>query len=303
LNKRAVKGGEEEMKKKIILGSTLTLSLLIISIVATTLPAFANNPQNSLTRKGYGTMGDIDLVIPSNATYPAKPGGATNHPTNIGFLALDADRRSTPGAFDQLTVYIWDPASQRETPVLAITDNPTQAEFLKTFWNNTYLWYPTPLPLQPILGPNMFPNVILVQPNELEIWTESSRTYNGWDHKGCYDTSETLWVNLTTPVKSTLTNFIINYSAPSGSPARSANVTFTLPPLTMFFRPLDDGFPREETFIAAGWPGASGYTQKIEYSEVSARVNVQIPSWLGTDFDFIGTTWDNFIAKTSPPQT
>jgi hypothetical protein len=288
------------MKKKTILGSTLTLSLLVILIVITNLPALANNPQNSLVRKGYGTMGDVDLIIPSNATYPAKPGGVSNHPTNIGFLALDADRRSTPGAFDQLTVYIWDPASQRETPVLAITDNPDQAEFLKTFWNNTYLWYPTPLPLQPILGPNMFPNVILVQPNELEVWTESSSTYYGQGYKW-HDSSETLWVNLTIPVKSTLTNFIINYSAPAGSPARSANVTFDLPPLTMFFRSLDDGFPREDTFIATGWLGASGYTQKRSYMEMSARVNVQIPDWLGTDLDFIGTTWDKLIAKTTPP--
>jgi hypothetical protein len=273
------------MKKKIILGSTLTLTLLVISIIAMTLPAFANNPQNSLVRKGYGTMGDVDFAIPSNATFPAIPGGTSNHPTNIGFLALDADRRSTPGAFDQLTVYIWDPANQRYTPVLAITDNPDQAEFLKILWNNTYLWYPTPLPLQPMYGPNLFPNVILVQPNELEVWS----------------THGTLWVNLTTLVKSTLTNFVINPSAPAGSPARTANVTFNLPPLTMFFRPLDNGFPREETITTTGWMGASGYTQQLSYREVSARVNVQIPAWLGTDLDFIGTTWENFVAKTTPP--
>jgi hypothetical protein len=283
----------KKMKKKIILGITVTLFLLVILIVVMTLPAIAYESPN--VRKGYGTVGDVDFVLPSNATYPAKPGGVSNHPTNIGFLALDANRRSSPGAFDQLTVYIWDPANQRETPVLAITDNSDQAEFLKTLWNNTYLWYPTPLSLQPIHGPNMFPNVILVQPNELEIWTESS-------YKGCSG-SETLWVNLTIPVKSTLNYFTINASAPLGSPARSANVTFVLPPLTMFFRPLDDGFPREETFTATGWPGASGYTQKITYSEVSARVNVQIPDWIGTDFDFIGTTWDKFIAKTTPPPT
>ena len=72
-------------------------------------------------------------------------------------------------------VAMWDPREEQFTPVLAITDNPAWAEFIKTLYNNTYMWYPTPLALQPIYGPNLFPNVVVVEPDELEVSSEERR--------------------------------------------------------------------------------------------------------------------------------
>jgi len=296
------------MKKKTTLGIVLTLSLLTVAIVATGATTLAVYQTNQT--KFYGTEGIVTLQIPSNASYPAKAGGTPNHPIAIRFAAWDFKRRSTFGAFDQLTVSIWDPVGEYFTPVLFITDSPAQAEFVKEVLNNTYVWYPRPPTLPPIFGPNLFPNVIVVQPNELEVWTESTKASHGnggwnWDEYGRYvwniESSSTLMVNLTKAVKSTLDLFIINATAPMG-PNRFANVTFNLPPLSMYFRELDKGFPTESTTVYDSWPGASGYTLKEKNMEVSARVNVEIPDWIGElSWDFIGRVNQEHFTTFTPP--
>jgi hypothetical protein len=145
------------MKKKTILGIVLTLSLLVVSIGVTIVPALASNPKDSAEKTYYATIGKVFLQLPSNATYPAKAGGTPNHPVELLITVFDGDRRSTDGPYDQLVVDMWDPTAGHFTPVLAITDNPSQAEFIKKIYNNTFLWYPTPAPLIPMYGPNLFP--------------------------------------------------------------------------------------------------------------------------------------------------
>src|SRR3990172_11779053 len=244
------------MKKKTILGIVLSISLLVVSIIATTITAIAVNPKNTAEKTFYATIGSGVLQLPSNATYPAKAGGTPNHPTVLRIAAFDGDRRSTDGSYDQLMVFMWDPREEQFTPVLLITDNPSIADFMKKVYNNTYIWYPTPPPLIPMFGPNLFPNVVLVQPNELEVWTESSQ--KGYGNGPWSFNDDTLTVNLTKSVKSTLGLFIINASLPQTNPARFANATFNLPPLTLIFHELDKGYPNQDT-TTLNWPGSSGY--------------------------------------------
>jgi hypothetical protein len=293
------------MKKKIIFGIALSLVLVIVSSIFTAVPAIAGNPKDSAEKTYYATIGRVFLQLPSNATYPAKAGGTPNHPVELLITVFDGGRRSTDGPYDQLIVDMWDPIAAHFTPVLAITDNPSQADFIKKIYNNTYLWYPSPTPLIPMYGPNLFPNVVLVQPNELEVWSETKGTDNGYGHKGGFSyesKSNVLKVNLTKAVKSTLNLFIINASAPSFTPARYTNATFNLPPLNMVFHELDEGYPNEQTEVLDSWLGASRYTVKETWTELSARVDIKIPDWTGLfGLDFLGQTRENCVAKFYPP--
>jgi hypothetical protein len=256
------------MKKKYV-GIIFTLLLVVSFIVASTFPAIATDPKNRPERVAYATIGTVNLELPSNATYPAKAGGTTSHPIVLRISVIDNNRRTTDGASDQMVVNMWDPEKQSFTPVLIITDNPSWAEYLKTLYNNSYTWFPTPVALQPIYGPNLFPNVVLVEPDELEVWTESANPYdhsNGWDNQD----SQVLMVNLTRAVKSTLDVFVINSSVPAGpNSPRFANATFILPPLTMVFHEFNDYYADEKVDVLQ-WAGSSNYTVKQSSVEVSA---------------------------------
>jgi hypothetical protein len=275
-------------------------TLLVVSFVIASTFTVANDSRNRPEKVAYATVGTATLDLPSNATYPAKAGGTPNHPTNLRITVYDNNRRSTDGASDQLMVSMWDPVGQSYSPVLIITDNAAWAEYLKVLYNNTYAWYPTPLSIKPIYGPNLFPNVVLVAPGELEVWTEDVNQYG---HRSGGDNNEVLMANLTRAVNVKLDLFVVNSSAPTGpNTGRSANVTFNLPALTMMFHEFDDYYPSETTNVLQ-WAGSTNYTVKQSFVEVSARVEMAITGWTGGATEFLGHVHQDSVAKFYPPAT
>ena len=290
------------MKKKTILGIALTLSLLTVAIVATGATTLAVQQPNQA--KFTGAIGNVGLQLPSNSSPPAPPGGVANHPTHLRIYAFDFDRWSTNGAADELLVFIWQPVKNSFQPVLLITDNAANAALWKTVWNNSNIWYPTTLPPQ-FGGPNLFPNIVLVEPNELEVWTEAASNSGGNGHWGwdeyeryVWQTSggETLWVNLTKSVKATLPYFNVS--------GVNSNQTFTLPPMSMFYKGTSDDIDYPPLTIAfRSYPGASQYTLVRTGTAQFAGVHVRIPEWLGAQYplDVTGNIWWRATDTYTPP--
>jgi hypothetical protein len=251
------------MKKKIYLGIILTLSLLILTLFISVSPTLAHRHTDDVVFSG--ALGEVTLQLPSNSSPPASPEGIPNHPTILKLVAFNYDRGSANGAADELDVFMWQPIGNTFQPVAVITDTPNNAEFWKTAWNGTYVWLKAILP--PPIGPTtLFPNVILVEPETLDVWTESIHS------KSRNDESSTLWVNLTETVKITLPYF--------NATGVQSNQTFNLPPTSLMFKTTSDEFNLPWTTSFKGYKNASNYTWVREGAEQFAAVRVQIPEWL-----------------------
>jgi len=245
------------MKKRIILRTALTLSIIIIAIAAV---AQATPIHETSQIVASGTLGRVVLQLPANNTSPAPTGGNASHPTTLILYVYDHDKSSAFSNADELYVFLWAPVENRFEPVALITDNADQAEFEKTVVNETYLWYPIGPPAFPIKT-NLYPNVIQVEPDDIDVWTEGN------------DRNSVLRAELTKAVKITLP-----YYNASGL---YSNQTFNLPPLTLMFRGIGDPFEAEGTINWKGYPQASNYTEVHKSMTTPAWVCVHIPNWLG----------------------
>jgi hypothetical protein len=226
------------MRKKLILGTILSLSLAITFAVIAVAPALANlgNPPAPNVEYVYGTGGYVVLNLPQ---------GSSVHPTVLKIGFQDIDRRSTKGAEDALEVSLWIPASNRFSATAFIDDNPVAVDSLTKMF----------------AGTSIMP--ILVNPTDLDVWTESTWTYNGrWD----YSNTETTIVNLTKPVA-------INYP-----PGPNQALSYTLPPLTLKFIKTGEVYEKTETTLPlpSGWKSTH-----IKWNEPAWAI-VQIPSWIGS---------------------
>jgi hypothetical protein len=287
-------------KRSVVLGTVLSLSLVVIIAVSAFALALAANPTDSLVKR-YGTEGQVVLQLPSNATPPAPPGTNSSHPTTLILTAIDADGRSTNGASDLLIVWLWKPVGNLFEPVASITDNANDAEFAKTLWNGSYVWYPVGPPLFPVKT-NLSPNVIKVGDKDLEVWTETASIHSGnghWrgDENGrCVWTSSegTLMVNLTKAVTITLPYY-------NASGTRS-NQTFILPPTTLMFRGLGNDFKEELSALLTGYPNSSNYTIVESKMTAPAWVRVSVPDWLGRNpFEVTGNIGWRLTQTFIPP--
>jgi hypothetical protein len=142
-----------KMKRSIVFGSGLALSLVVIIAVATVIPALAHNNKPSGPTL-YTTGGQVLLQLPPGT--PTYPPGPVGHPTALRIFVDDVDRRSAFGAADVMLVSMWAPAYNKFIPVVYISDNPDPAfsALIKAAWAG-------------IISPQ---NVIMVADNELEVW-------------------------------------------------------------------------------------------------------------------------------------
>ena len=236
--------------------------LLTIAIVSNSAFGSAEQP-NSNVITNTGALGNVILQLPSNSSPPALPGGTPNHPTTI---MLDAHVESNANyTTSVLGIFIWRPILNDFEPVGIIVDNPDAAKLLQTVWSGTYVWF---IGGPPTFPPNfmLFPNVITVEPKDLQVWTET----NGQD--GSKSVVDQLMVNLNKAVTITLPYF--------NATGVNSNQTFTLPPISLIFKATSSEFDLPQTIQYSGWSGASNVTQVITGPEQFAGVRVSIPSWL-----------------------
>ena len=261
------KGEEKEMRKKLILGTILTLSLLLTVAVTAIAPAIGNNPpSNSLTKSG--TIAEVVLQLPT-------PGGAiASHPTNLRILPFDYDRRS--GSADALRVSIWVSAINTYVPVAFISDQPWGAQE-KAIMNNTNMY----LEVNGVVIRN---NLKVVTDKELGVWQESKWTCygHGWSVPG----DETLIANLTIPVQLDFTGL-----PPIFGPS------FAVPAMSMKFVGIAEGSPLQGTLPTL----PSGAKAIEKYTGVPAWAFVAIPAWGGSWY-FAGAIGENYVITfTLPP--
>jgi hypothetical protein len=272
------------MKRKVILAIMLTLPLLFLTIFAANNSIFALSPNNDTSQSNNviftGACGDALVQLPSNSSPPAPPGGTANHPTILWFSAAHFDKGSTEGAFDSFAVFVWQPVLNKLTAVALITDSANYASNVKIVWNGTYMWYPA-----------LFPNVIQVEPQDLEVWTGS----NGNDASS--SSIDTLNVNLTKAVTVTLPYF--------NATGVNSNQTFTLPPLSLMFKAISNEFNDPTTIEFKGWPLASNYTWVRLGSSQFAAVRITIPTWFGGNLflEATGHVHMHFSETVTPPAT
>jgi hypothetical protein len=286
---------KKKMKKKTILGTALTLTLIVLTVLMAVATSFAAPDPNKPLVTHYSSiaMVAIQLPTPSNATSPPAAPGTPSHPTSLVFVVLDHDKRSTFGAHDELYVALWVPQGNSYVPIAMISDNDVAGQdFKKTLYNNTFIWQAN------------FENVIAVAGNELEIWTEKSSSGStnghwGWDEYGRYtwnsEDENTLTVNLT---KSIVIKLPWNLFPSSVSFSKWGNQTFTLPPMTLTFREIGDPYYVDET--AGGVP--SGYTENVKIWRAPAFIECAIPTWIRfSNLQFIGKIGSRGIITYTPP--
>lgn len=254
------------MKRSVVLGTILTLSLAVIIAVATVAPTFANScPTDPATVTSYGTTGTVILQLPS---------GVPSHPTTLEIGVSDASSRSTFGATDLMLVDLWVPQANRFVPVASISDNPNPDSyaFSKMVFNNTPIWMPP-----------LMQNYFNVTDEELEVRMHGN----------------VLTVNLTKAINIKLPFNLLPLPYSSWG-----NLSFTLPPMTLMFRGIDEPFRDEKTYSFLPKPPLSGYTWKEERLLVPAWVEVEIPAWLGGHtFDFVGRIGKHQTNTFIPPTT
>jgi hypothetical protein len=199
---------------------------------------------------------------------PPGGGALAGHPTNIRFVVYDYDGLKNNG--DSMTVYIWIASTNSYVPVAVIRDQAPTAG-ATAFWNNT------PVYLE-VNGVVMRNNLKTVADNQLDVWIESGNN----DHK---TVDIVLMVNLTVPVPLDFT----------GLPSAVFGSAFAVPPTTLMFRGIADGFHHEETFTVP-----SGYKLLTVHTDVPAWVRATIPTWVGLS-EVVGTILYRDTTTITPP--
>jgi hypothetical protein len=173
-----------------------------------------------------------------------------------------------------MLVDLWVPQANRFVPVASISDNPNPAssDFSKMLFNNTPIWMP------PLLQ-----NLFNVTDEELEVRMHG----------------DVLTANLTKAINIKLPFNLLPLPYSSWG-----NLSFTLPPMTLMFRGIDEPFRDEKTYSFLPKPPLSGYTWKEERLLIPAWVKVEIPAWLsGHTFDFVGHIGKHQTSTFIPPTT
>ncbi len=290
------------------------VSLLSITFLEVISPSIALDQTKD--KKFYASAAEITLQLPSNSSSPAIQGGTPDHPTTLKIAAFNYDRRSANGAADELLISIWCPTGVVLSPagnfqqVALITDNAANAQFWDQVYNGTYLSFHVG---QPVFPPNtnLFPNVIKVDPNDLEVSAKRSNSFmsstqsDNFFGSNNHQSGDTFWVNLTKPVQIKLPQFLVGRTS-NGVPIYS-NQSFTLPPMSLMFKPISDSFDDSFKMDLKWYPGASGYTFTRHGSSVFAAARVVIPNWIGAKVsDYIEGTghidWA-LIDTFTPPST
>ncbi len=219
---------------------------------------YAANTSNKITNTGTGSLVYLNLPQPSNATSPPAAPGTPSHPTNIQLRCYHFTQDSTFGAFDAILVYLWIPQTNSYSPAALITDT-ANVELYQNLWNKTFVWLKQTNPAANML------NVIQVNANDLDIHTETPSPASQF--------GDMLVVNLTKPATINLPFNLLPLPY-----AACGNMTFTLPPMVLKFRPIAESYYDlgANALLPSGY-----YRQPISQLRTPAWVEESIPSWLG----------------------
>jgi hypothetical protein len=169
------------------------------------------------------------------------PNGSIQHPLNLRIAVTDVDEKSDYGGPSVMQIYIWVPSMNQYSGVAILSTNTNQTAIN---------WIKDVVNGTPIWNPPAMQNYFVPTENQLKV----------------YMSGDTLWANLTTSYNITL-------------PAQLGG-NFTLPPMTLMFVQIGEGFHHQETTVLPK-PAYSGWTMQMDRTVVPSWVRVQIPMWVG----------------------
>jgi hypothetical protein len=251
------------MKKKVTLGTSVILVVLVVSIISVVGPSFARDNN----KKDYGVLNNYGT---GSLVYLNSPNGTLSRPS-IQLRCYDFNRHSAFGEFDAILVYVFSPVKNTYVMAALVTDlaDPT---IYQAIWNGTPIWLPNADPAK------NFTNVVKVAPNELEIYTDSSKWEN---HR---DTSNVLYANLTKAIS-----------------VKNPDITFTIPAFSFMFRPISDDSYYSESANATL---PSKYArQAIAEMRTPAWVEESVSSWFGavSPQEVVGHIDYKYVEAINPP--
>jgi hypothetical protein len=233
------------MKKSVVLGTVLALSLAVIIAVAAVVPALAHVKKSGPTF--YSTGGQVILQLP--------PGGGAlaTRPTDFKIFVDHFNRQSDFGAFDQIIISRWIPATNSFMPIAIITDNNDTAylNLLKDAYAGLPVWHSG--------GAPTFENILPVDDEQLDVSSHG----------------DVVTADLKVPVSISLSDGV--------------GGNFTLPPMTVVFRGIDATYSRQSTSKLLPTPPLSGYVIEFSSKDKPAWASIEIPAWFkDTSFEFVG---------------
>ena len=190
------------------------------------------------------------------------PQGVPSHPVNLRIAVSDISDKSDFGGPDVMQVSVWAPALNTYVQVAILSTNTDPAAIA---------WIKGVVNATPVWSPPALQNYFVLAADQLQVWMDGP----------------ILMANLTTSVSVTLPD------------ALGGN--FTIPPMTLMFRPIDSGFVHDETIVLAK-PQFSGWTINSTHVDVPSWVRVIVPAWLGsTHFETVGTQTIHGTTTYIPP--
>lgn len=190
------------------------------------------------------------------------PQGVPAHPVNLRISVADISEKSDFGGPDVMQVSVWEPALNTYVQVAILSTNTDPAAID---------WIKSVVNGTPVWNSPAMENYFVPTADQLQVWMDGP----------------ILMANLTTSFDVTLPD------------ALGGN--FTIPPMTLMFRPIDSGFVHDETIILAK-PQFSGWTINSTHVDVPSWVRVIIPAWLGsTHFETVGTQTIHGTTTYIPP--
>ncbi len=203
-----------------------------------------------------------NVVIPGDGANVnlQLPEGSISRPVNLRITVAHVTE-SDGTIVDVMQVFAWVPARNAYLgiAILSTNINASAIEWVKSIVNGTPIWTPPALM-----------NYFTPTPEQLQI---------------TIDNDNVLMANLTASFNVTL--------------PEALGGNFTLPPMTLMFRPIAPGFAHEETMVVP----FSGWTVQLSHTEVPAWVRAEIPMWsANAPVETVGTLMLNGTTTYIPPE-
>jgi hypothetical protein len=256
-----------EIKRKVILGTLLTLSLVMTIAVAALAPTVAvgwkkKKEDDTLTYYAYG--GQVTVQLPE---------GVPAHPTTLLIASMHCTHQGDypiRGPHDVFVVYLWIPEMNTFLPAAVFSDHPDPAhhDLMKAMYIGTPLWIP-----------GLMENYFVPDDEDLVTWKRGN----------------VFFANLTEGVHVSLPFDML----PDDSLLKFlGDLSFDLPPIALEVRGFD-GLYREE----GGGTTPSGYSSTAYYMRKPAWVRLWIQEWTGgaDAFKFAGVLGVYSKVTVTPP--
>lgn len=210
------------------------------------------------------TTSNVVTYMTSGSVVVQLPQGVPSHPVNLRISITDVSEESDFGGPDVLQVYIWVPSLNQYVGAAILSTNTDP---------DAIAWMQSVVNGTPIWTPPTMMNYFVPTADQLQVYMDG----------------DVLWANLTTSFNVTLPD------------ALGGN--FTIPPMTLMFVPIGEGFAHQETMVLAK-PRYSGWTIEMSHTDVPAWVRLEIPMWTGNaHLEAVGTLLIDGTATYKPPST